>query len=50
MNRNEIPLRQNQLTENNLINDCIRVDNISTGNDNVLETLNENANTNFDGT
>ena len=51
---NETPLGQNQLTKNNLINDCNDVDTILkeindslTRNDDVLETVNENADTNF---
>ena len=54
MNINETLLRQNLFTENNLINDCIDVDTILketndslTRNDDVLETVNENAETNL---
>ena len=57
MNTNETPLRQNQFTENNFINDCINVVTILnklndslTRNDDILETVNENADTNFNDT
>ena len=54
MNTNETPLGQNQFTENNLINDCINVVTILkelndslTRNDDILETANDNTDTNF---
>ena len=54
VNTNETPLEQNQFTESNLANDYIDVDTILkeindslTRNDDVLETVNENADTNF---
>ena len=56
MNTNETPLGQNQFTENNLMNDCINVVTILkelndslTRNDDILETANENTDTNFNG-
>ena len=54
MNTNEPPLEQNQFTGSDLVNDYIGIDTILketndslTRNDEVLETVNENAETNF---
>ena len=46
LNTNETPLGQNQFTENKVINDCIFNDSL-TRNDDVLEKVNENVDTNF---
>ena len=57
VNTNETPLGQRKFTESNLVNDYIDVDPILkeindslTRNNDVLETFNENADTNFNGT